>query len=53
MKNFIELYNNLKINVQSNKYCKLTILADTSSQFLTQSIKMVGFERDFNCLRSA
>ena len=48
MKTFQQLKKNLKNDFSSLKPIKLTVLGDTATQFLTQSIRGLGYDKGFD-----
>lgn len=48
MKTFQQLKKNLKNDFSSLKPIKLAVLGDTATQFLTQSIRGLGFDKSFD-----
>ena len=45
MKDFFQLLKNLKKDFTGFTKCKVAVLGDTSTQFLTQAIRTVGYEK--------
>ena len=48
LKNFIQLKKNLKKDFSNLKPIKLAILGDTATQFLTQSLRGLGYDNSIN-----
>ncbi|MDO6605137.1 HAD-IIIC family phosphatase [Arenibacter palladensis] len=48
MKNFLQLKKNLKKDFSSLKTIKLAVLGDTSTQFLTEGLRGIGFDHGFD-----
>ena len=48
MKKFLQLKKNLKKDFSSLKTIKLAVLGNTSTQFLTEALKGMGFDHGFN-----
>ena len=48
MKNFLQLKKNLKNDFSSLKTIKLAVLGDTSTQFLAQALRGLGYDNGFN-----
>ena len=48
MKNFLQLKKNLKKDFSSLKTIKLAVLGDTSTQFLTEGLRGMGFDHGFD-----
>ena len=48
MKNFQQIRKNLKKDFSNLKTLKVALLGDTSTQFLSQALKGLGFESNFN-----
>jgi FkbH-like protein len=48
MKDFLQLKKNLKNDFSNLKIIRVAILGDTATQFLTQSLKGIGYDNSFN-----
>ena len=48
MKNFLQIRKNLKKDYSNLKTLRVALLGDTSTQFLSQALKGLGFESNFN-----
>lgn len=48
MKKFVQLKKNLKKDFSGLKTIKLAVLGDTSTQFLTEALKGIGYDHGFN-----
>ena len=48
MKNFLQIRKNLKKDFSNLKTLRVALLGDTSTQFLSQALKGLGFESNFN-----
>ncbi|MFA5196408.1 MAG: hypothetical protein WC401_11475, partial [Bacteroidales bacterium] len=48
MKDFTHLRKNLKKDFSGLIQVKVAVLGDTSTQFLAEAIRSMGYEKDFN-----
>lgn len=48
MKNFLQLKKNIKKDFSGLETIKLAVLGDTATQFLTQALKGMGYDYEFN-----